>query len=199
MLRTEPRQVALVDTLTSHCRSKLFTYLTFFSSSANYAVFKLRWWCTRRLHWLQFLSLSSQLALATISSPTGHNLCAGTIVYTASMATTFLSTLPFQSTIPSSASNARSLSDLESLPLHLRRAVEPLEPNVPSRKCSFGCIVNSRSLKSRKRWILSLPRLRDSAMSIRIEGHQLSTWRCAYVDHAMFNRLSLGTIVGEYV
>ena len=91
------------------------------------------------------------------------------------------------------------LSDLESLPLHLRRAVEPLEPNVPSRKCSFGCIVNSRSLKSRKRWILSLPRLRDSAMSIRIEGHQLSTWRCAYVDHAMSNRLSLGTIVGEYV
>ena len=54
--------------------------------------------------------------------------------------------------LPSSASN--SLAQ-ERIPSHLRIS--------SSRKCSFGCIVNSCSSKLRKILISSLPRLRDSA------------------------------------
>ena len=62
-----------------------------------------------------------------------------------------------------------------------------------SRECSSGCLVNRRSSKSRKQRIIPF-------LGCRIELHYTyaskgSTWRCANVDHAISNRLSLGTIV----
>ena len=63
----------------------------------------------------------------------------------------------------------------------------------PSRKCSFACFVNSRSLKSRRRRMLFLPRLRVD------RGASIVLWQFVYVDHAIFDRLSLGTVVSERV
>ena len=106
----------------------------------------------------------------------------------------------FQHTAPFSASNALPLSRSESVPLHFRLAVEPLEANVFLSKMFVWMYVNSRSLKSRRRQMLSLPWLRHSATTyICVERRQLSIRRFAFVHHAIFDRLSSGAVVGERV
>ena len=74
--------------------------------------------------------------------------------------TTSLSKYPSIPTYRTLVSVKHTLSDLESIPLHWSSLWSRM---FSSRKCSFGCLVNGRSLKSRKRLILSLPRLWDSA------------------------------------
>ena len=103
----------------------------------------------------------------------------------------FVSSVPLRDTVSLSASEHSPC-----LKSQIRKAFYFVSKRMPSCRrlsSSFGCFVHSRSSKSRRMRMLSLPRLQDSATYALKGVSGLPT------HHAIFDRLCLGTVVGERV